>query len=132
MKKVWMIISIILIVIVAIIGGKIFMDKSNKITIDQQENIAKRIVRSYANVSSITFLKYYENEKTGTVGINFELNGSKELETGIIANDVSEFNSSEGIVGLNPVSKFEKLGILNNKKDTPVSLENVKITYLGE
>ncbi|MGJ8728825.1 hypothetical protein ACRW9N_00005 [Listeria aquatica] len=136
MKKGWIIfisLIVIIIAVVAIVGGKKYMDnKKEQITVEQQKNIAKKIVRSYENVSSITFLKYYKDEKTGSVGINFELNGNKEYRTGVVVNDVSKFNTSEGILGLSPISKFEKLGISNNSKDSPVSLENVDITYLGE
>ncbi|MHC5280589.1 hypothetical protein ACYRFT_10030 [Listeria kieliensis] len=132
-KKWWWLIVAFVVIIIGLIGGKMLMDnKSDKITAEQQENIAKKIVRSYDDVSSIRFLKYYKDEKTGSVGINFELNRDKEYRTGIVVNDISKFNTSEGLVGLSPVSKFEKLGILNNEKDSPVSLKNVNITYLGE
>lgn len=133
LKKKWLWISVI-VVIILLIGGKVYMNKKNKFEIskEQQNNVASWILRSYKNVNQIKFLKSYKNLNTGSVGVNFRLNNDKNLEGGIVVYEVSEFDDNNGTVGLNPISKFEKLVPIENDETTKVDLSDVTITYLEE
>lgn len=133
LKNKWLWMSVI-VVIILLLGGKVYMNKKNtfEISKEQQNNVAFWILRSYENVDEIKFLKSYKNLNTGSVGVNFRLNNDKNLEGGIVVGDVLEFDDSNGIVRLSPISKFEKLVPIENDKTSKVNLSNVTITYLEE
>ena len=130
-KKLVLILGIIIIFCLGI-GGGIFMRKKNiSITEDQQINAATWIARSY-DISEITFLKTSKDNNTGSITLYFELNESEDFKTGITVNDMAEFDTPNGLVGLNPVSIFEKLRKTEKKKDAPVNLEKIEINFIGE
>lgn len=127
-KKVPLIIGTLFVLILGIGGGIFLSDKSTSITIEQQKNVAKRIARSY-DVTKITFLKISKDIKTGSTTLYFELNGDKSLYTGITVRDVTEFDTPNGLVGLNPINKFEKL---KNSRNVPVNLNEIDVQFIEE
>lgn len=130
-KKLILVLGIIIIFCLGI-GGGIFMRKKNiSITEDQQINAATWIARSY-DISEITFLKISKDNNTGSITLYFELNESEDFKTGITVNDMAEFDTPNGLVGLNPVSIFEKFRKTEKKKDAPVNLEKIEINFIGE
>ncbi|WP_375179037.1 hypothetical protein [Enterococcus rotai] len=130
-KKLILVLGIIIIFCLGI-GVGIFMRKKNiSITEDQQINAATWIARSY-DISEITFLKISKDNNTGSITLYFELNESEDFKTGITVNDMAEFDTPNGLVGLNPVSIFEKFRKTEKKKDAPVNLEKIEINFIGE
>lgn len=110
------------------------VEQQNAILIskEQQRNIATWIIRSYNDVEEVTFLKSYKDKTTGSIGVNFKINNNEKYHTGVVVNNISEFNTSIGLVGLNPVQTFEELDVSNNSDNAPVKLDRVKINYMGE
>jgi hypothetical protein len=132
MKKKYIVILIAVVFIIGGIGGGIYMDKKKeKISIEQQQNVASWIVRSYS-VSEITFLKITKDNNTGSITLYFKLNDQDKFETGITASDTKEFDNSVGLVGLNPISNFEELKKEDSNPNAPVNLKKIKIEYIGE
>ncbi|WP_086312010.1 hypothetical protein A5821_003258 [Enterococcus sp. 7F3_DIV0205] len=128
-KKVVLVLGII-ITLCLVIGGSIYMRKKYvNITENQQINVATWIARSYY-ISEITFLKVSKDNNTGSITLYLELNESEKFKTGITVNDMTEFDTPNGLVGLNPVSVFEKLRKSENKKDAPVDLEKIEIKFI--
>lgn len=132
LKNKWIWLSILLVFILGIGGIGREINGSKKISIEQQNNVATWIVRSYDNVKKITFLKFYQDENTGTVGINFKINNDDRFKSGIVVDTIAEFDTNVGIVGLSPINTFEKLVPSNKKKDYLVDLKKVEINYLEE
>lgn len=118
--------------IIAGIGGKVYMDKEKQeVSIKQQKNVATWIVRSY-DVSEITFLKVTRDKITNSITLYFKLNNQDKYKTGITVNNLKEFDNTKGLVGLNPISKFENLKKENSKPDDIVDLQKIKIKYIEE
>lgn len=131
MRKKYML--VVVVILLFITGGLVMNFKKNDtISIEQQNNIVRRIARSYENIDEINFLKFYQNKKTGSYGINFILNNDKTLSSGISFRMYDDLNKSEGFVGLNPVSVFGESNPNNNPSDLEIDISQIKIVYLKE
>ncbi|MEY8700791.1 hypothetical protein [Streptococcus ferus] len=122
----------ITICILGIVGGcRMFGDKQETLTKEQQNNVVKRIVRNY-NIQSIEFTKFSKDKKTGTYHLLFIINGEKKYQTGISIRDLKRLSNSTDEVGLSPVDIFKTLERGAPLSVTDVDISDIQITYLGE
>ena len=108
-----------------------FFRRKPSLTKEQQDNVVRCIVRGYAPITSVEFTQFSKDPKTGTFLLSFELNGNTNLRTTVFFNRIEELNTSVGIYGLNPVSRFAHLSRSSLlAEDADVSLDAIKIAYL--
>ena len=101
-----------------------------KITKEQQNNVATRIVRNY-DVQEIEFVDFDKNQSTGSYELVLKLNNDENKKTIISIREMEFFDKSEGELFLNPLGRFKDL----KRKDIitgEVDLSSIKIKYLGE
>ena len=101
-----------------------------KITKEQQNNVATRIVRNY-DVQEIEFVDFDKNQSTGSYELVLKLNNDENKKTIISIREMEFFDKSEGELSLNPLGRFKDL----KRKDIitgEVDLSSIKIKYLGE
>ena len=122
-----------LIKILLLILGLIFVSgcfNKPKLTKEQQNNVATRIVRNY-DVQEIEFVDFDKNQSTGSYELVLKLNNDENKKTIISIREMEFFDKSEGELFLNPLGRFKDL----NRKEIitgEVDLSSVKIKYLGE
>ena len=122
-----------LIRIVVLILGLIIVSgcfNKPKLTKEQQNNVATRIVRNY-DVQEIEFVDFDKNLSTGSYELVLKLNNDKNKETIITIREMEFFDGSEGELFLNPLGRFKDL----KRKEIitgEVDLSSIKIKYLGE
>ena len=122
-----------LIKILLLILGLIFVSgcfNKPKLTKEQQNNVATRIVRNY-DVQEIEFVDFDKNQSTGSYELVLKLNNDKNKETIITIREMEFFDESEGELFLNPLGRFKDL----KRKEIitgEVNLSSIKIKYLGE
>ena len=103
-----------------------------KITKEQQDNVVTWIARSY-KVKEVEFISFTKNESTGSYTLKMKINGDDSMITGVLIEHIEELDSRNGIVGLNPIDKFESIQKEKGlEEDAEVSLSGIKIKYLGE
>ena len=123
----------ITICILGIVGGcRMFGDKQETLTKEQQNNVVRWIARGY-DVHAVDFISFSKDKSTGMYLLSFRLNSDKNYETTISINEKEEFSQSDGILGLNPISRFrelEKKKILN--EEYRIDISQIEITYLEE
>ena len=101
-----------------------------KITKEQQNNVATRIVRNY-DVQEIEFVDFDKNQSTGSYELVLKLNNDENKKTIISIREMEFFDKSEGELFLNPLGGFKDL----KRKEIitgEVDLSSVKIKYLGK
>ena len=103
-----------------------------KITKEQQDNIAQRIIRGY-NVDSIEFINFSQNESTGTYLLSIKINKDESKKATMLLNDMNVLDKNKGVIALNPIEMFENLKRqepLND--DETIKLLDVTIKYIGD
>ena len=101
-----------------------------KLTKEQQNNVATRIVRNY-DVQEIEFVDFDKNQSTGSYELVLKLNNDENKKTIISIREMEFFDKSEGELSLNPLGRFKDL----KRKEIitgEVNLSSIKIKYLGE
>ena len=122
-----------LIKILLLILGLIFVSgcfNKPKLTKEQQNNVATRIVRNY-DVQEIEFVDFDKNQSTGSYELVLKLNNDENKKTIISIREMEFFDKSEGELFLNPLGRFKDL----KRKEIitgEVNLSSIKIKYLGE
>ncbi len=122
-----------LIRIAVLILGLLFVSgcfNKPKLTKEQQNNVATRIVRNY-DVQEIEFVDFDKNLSTGSYELVLKLNNDENKETIITIREMEFFDKSEGELSLNPLGRFKDL----KRKEIitgEVNLSSIKIKYLGE
>jgi hypothetical protein len=122
-----------LIKILLLILGLIFVSgcfNKPKLTKEQQNNVATRIVRNY-DVQEIEFVDFDKNQSTGSYELVLKLNNDENKKTIISIREMEFFDKSEGELSLNPLGRFKDL----KRKEIitgEVDLSSIKIKYLGE
>lgn len=122
-----------LIRIAVLILGLLFVSgcfNKPKLTKEQQNNVATRIVRNY-DVQEIEFVDFDKNLSTGSYELVLKLNNDENKETIITIREMEFFDESEGELFLNPLGRFKDL----KRKEIitgEVDLSSIKIKYLGE
>ena len=122
-----------LIRIAVLILGLLFVSgcfNKPKLTKEQQNNVATRIVRNY-DVQEIEFVDFDKNLSTGSYELVLKLNNDENKETIITFREMEFFDESEGELFLNPLGRFKDL----KRKEIitgEVDLSSIKIKYLGE
>ena len=122
-----------LIKILLLILGLIFVSgcfNKPKLTKEQQNNVATRIVRNY-DVQEIEFVDFDKNLSTGSYELVLKLNNDENKKTIISIREMEFFDKSEGELSLNPLGRFKDL----KRKEIitgEVNLSSIKIKYLGE
>ena len=121
----------LLAIIIVIAGVFVLVTCSKqKITIEQQDNMAIRIYRNY-DIQEIEFLDFTHNQSTGSYYLSIKLNKDENKVTAIMITDLKDLNTSEGGLGLSPVGRFE--GMRREKElDIHTTTSDIKIKYLGE
>ena len=120
----------LLAIIIVIAGVFVLVTCSKqKITIEQQDNMAIRIYRNY-DIQEIEFLSFTRNESTGTYYLRIRLNGDARKETILSIFDLRDLEKSEGEMSLSPHEYFDdiKRQSINNDKLDELK---IKITYIG-
>ena len=122
-----------LIKILLLILGLIFVSgcfNKPKLTKEQQNNVATRIVRNY-DVQEIEFVDFDKNQSTGSYELVLKLNNDENKKTIISIREMEFFDKSEGELSLNPLGRFKDL----KRKEIitgEVNLSSIKIKYIGE
>ena len=122
-----------LIRIAVLILGLLFVSgcfNKPKLTKEQQNNVATRIVRNY-DVQEIEFVDFDKNLSTGSYELVLKLNNDENKKTIILIREMEFFDESEGELFLNPLGRFKDL----KRKEIitgEVDLSSIKIKYLGE
>ena len=122
-----------LIKILLLILGLIFVSgcfNKPKLTKEQQNNVATRIVRNY-DVQEIEFVDFDKNQSTGSYELVLKLNNDENKKTIILIREMGFLDESEGELSLNPLGRFKDL----KRKEIitgEVNLSSIKIKYLGE
>ena len=122
-----------LIKILLLILGLIFVSgcfNKPKLTKEQQNNVATRIVRNY-DVQEIEFVDFDKNQSTGSYELVLKLNNDENKKTIILIREMEFLDKSEGELSLNPLGRFKDL----KRKEIitgEVNLSSIKIKYLGE
>ena len=101
-----------------------------KITKEQQNNVATRIVRNY-DVQEIEFVDFDKNQSSGSYELVLKLNNDENKKTIISIREMEFFDKSEGELSLNPLGRFKDL----KRKEIitgEVDLSSIKIKYIGE
>lgn len=74
------------------------------LTKEQQDNVVKRISRNY-KIKKVEFVNLEKNNSTGYYSLVFKVNDKKT--TNIVQfKNAEEFDSSEGIIALDPIEEF--------------------------
>ncbi len=123
MKKILTIGITIIVILVAVIGGKVYMDnKKEKEQVRQAEKeLALYIVQNYEGVKKIEFNDSYVVKETGSWGVAAIINGNSILKISI--EDDESLKSPT--IAYNPAKFFMK----KRKKDTKANLTNVELLY---
>ena len=122
-----------LIRIAVLILGLLFVSgcfNKPKLTKEQQNNVATRIVRNY-DVQEIEFVDFDKNQSTGSYELVLKLNNNENKKTIILIREIEFLDKSEGELSLNPLGRFKDL----KRKEIitgEVDLSSIKIKYLGE
>lgn len=107
--------------------------KPESLTKEQQDNVVTRILRGYDKIHEIKFLEFSKSTKTGYYSLVIEINGDSSKRTRYSTVNYESFNKQSGLLGLDPIENFQELK--RDKEldpDEAVSLENIRIHYLGE
>ena len=101
-----------------------------KITKEQQNNVATRIVRNY-DVQEIEFISFTKNESTGSYILNVKINNDENKEISMLISDLKFLEQPDGDLLLGPIEEFKD--IKRAEKITgKVDLSKIKIKYIGE
>ena len=124
-----------LIRIVVFILGLVFVSgcfNKPKLTKEQQNNVVTWIARGY-EVKEVEFISFTKNESTGTYILKVKINNDDSMVSTLSIFHYEYLNSQEGIIALNPSNIFESVTKETSLKyDDTVSIEGIKIKYLGE
>ena len=74
--------KVIAIIVLFFVGVMVVTCSKQKISKEQQDNIATRIYRNY-DIQEIEFLSFTQNESTGTYYLRIKLNVDEKKETGL-------------------------------------------------
>ena len=101
-----------------------------KITKEQQNNVATRIVRNY-DVQEIEFISFTKNESTGSYILNVKINNNENKEISMLISDLKFLEQPDGDLLLGPIEEFQDIKRaeqITGKMD----LSKIKIKYIGE
>ena len=118
--------------ILVMLGGcRMFGEKQETLTKEQQDNVVRGIVKNY-NIERIKFTKFSKDPNTGSYHLLFIINDNEKYKTGITVSEISEFDECLDNIGLSPIDDFETL-----KRDIPINstediFKKVDVVYLGE
>ncbi|MGV3030447.1 hypothetical protein ACEE42_07805 [Streptococcus suis] len=131
MKKRRIFISLVVAITILILGGCGMASQKETLTKEQQDNVVKRISRNY-KIKKVEFVNLERNNSTGYYSLVFKVNDKKT--TNIVQfKNAEEFDSSEGIIALDPIEEFASLEKTNPINDNDeVNISSIKIKYLGE
>lgn len=125
MKKIIMVLT----VMILFIGGCSMFDKP-KITKEQQNNIATRIVRRY-DIREIEFISFTQNKSTGSYILIVKINGDESKKATLLLNNINVLDKNSGEIGLSPIDNFKDVMRKESLK-SDIELSRIKITYIGE
>lgn len=108
-----------------ILGGcRMFGNREEILTKEQQDKIAKYVVNKYEGVKKIEFEEVNENKFAGTIFVNLKINDNNYL-TISLGKDIADMSNYSP--GWNP-----KTFKLKETKENQTNINTVKIIYLGE
>ncbi len=125
MKKILTIGITIIVILVAVIGGKVYMDnKKEKEQVRQAEKeLALYIVQNYEGVKKIEFNNFHEVTETGSFRVTATINDDNILKIAI-----DDFKSTDTpTIGYNPEVFNPK-----EKLDERKNIANIKVIYSEE
>ncbi|MFH0374211.1 hypothetical protein [Streptococcus sp. A22] len=97
-------ISLVVAITILILGGCGMASQKETLTKEQQDNVVKRISRNY-KIKKVEFVNLERNNSTGYYSLVFKVNDKKT--TNIVQfKNAEEFDSSEGIIALDPIEEF--------------------------
>ncbi|WP_373756977.1 hypothetical protein [Streptococcus ferus] len=108
-----------------------FFRRKPKLTKEQQDNVVRWLVRGYDPITSVEFIHFSKDFKTGMFFLSFELNSDEKYRTTIFLKTMAEFDESEGVLGLGPVDQFDDLDRQTClPEELNVDISQVNIIYL--
>ena len=122
-----------LIKIVVLILGLIFVSgcfNKPKLTKEQQNNVATRIVRNY-DVQEIEFISFTKNESTGSYILNVKINNDENKELSMLISDLKFLEQPDGDLLLGPIEEFQDIKRAEQITGK-IDLSKIKIKYIGE
>ena len=122
-----------LIKILLLILGLIFVSgcfNKPKLTKEQQNNVATRIVRNY-DVQEIEFISFTKNESTGSYILNVKINNDENKETSMLIRDLKFLEKPDGDLLIGPIEEFQDIKRAEQITGK-IDLSKIKIKYIGE
>ena len=122
-----------LIKILLLILGLIFVSgcfNKPKLTKEQQNNVATRIVRNY-DVQEIEFISFTKNESTGSYILNVKINNDENKEISMLISDLKFLEQPDGDLLLGPIEEFKDIKRAEQITGK-IDLSKIKIKYIGE
>lgn len=101
-----------------------------KITKEQQNNVATRIVRNY-DVQEIEFISFKKNESTGSYILNVKINNDENKEISMLISDIKFLEQPDGDLLLGPIEEFQDIKRAEQITGK-IDLSKIKIKYIGE
>ena len=101
-----------------------------KITKEQQNNVATRIVRNY-DVQEIEFISFTKNESTGSYILNVKINNDENKELSMLISDLKFLEQPDGDLLLGPIEEFQDIKRAEQITGK-IDLSKIKIKYIGE
>ena len=101
-----------------------------KITKEQQNNVATRIVRNY-DVQEIEFISFTKNESTGSYILNVKINNDENKEISMLISDLKFLEQPDGDLLLGPIEEFQDIKRAEQITGK-IDLSKIKIKYIGE
>ena len=122
-----------LIKILLLILGLIFVSgcfNKPKLTKEQQNNVATRIVRNY-DVQEIEFISFTKNESTGSYILNVKINNDENKDISMLVSDLKFLEQPDGDLLLGPIEEFQDIKRAEQITGK-IDLSKIKIKYIGE
>lgn len=127
-KSLKVLISIISLVLIGIYS---LGCSSENITKEQQDNIARSLLRNY-DIKTIEFIELERKFEAGTYSITIRINESDDYATMITFDKIEDLNNVDTEWGLSPIERFKNI---ERKETIPlekISLKSIKIKHIGE
>lgn len=127
-KSLKVLISIISLVLIGIYSSGC---SSENITKEQQDNIARSLLRNY-DIKTIEFIELERKFEAGTYNITIRINESDDYATMITFDKIEDLNNVDTEWWLSPVERFKNI---ERKETIPlekISLKSIRIKHIGE
>lgn len=127
-KSLKVLISIISLILIGIFSSGC---SSENITKEQQDNIARSLLRNY-DIKTIEFIEIERKFEAGTYNITIRINESDDYATMITFDKIEDLNNVDTEWGLSPIERFKNI---ERKETIPleqISLKSIKIKHIGE